>query len=218
MSNSHPIKSKFFRTVPLSIFIASLIFIPVFSHATKKEEVKDSKESTEAFVIGKQYIESKIFQCNGQHFFRYRWGISDGVPSFFQILEPKITLFSGRPITDVERLNGLQWKGGMKLTFRAIRVLEEIPVPSCSGIGCEDFNKAQKADKPSWRWSEWAERPNGINIVFEKRNGEWDNQPSIDGNFSDPKSCEAIPFETPQVKLPSASHDGSEKPKNPFKI
>ena len=152
----------------------------------------------EAFEIGKQYLGSRLLKCDDIFFYKYTWGISAGTPSIFQVLDPEVVLLDGGPISSVDQLNGLEWSGGMKFKFRAIRVLEQNP-----GTGS---------------WGQWVERPNGINIAYVKSGGQWAMNPSMDGAFADPPaSCGDIAVKPPPVAKKDPAPEKS-TPAKPFKI
>lgn len=161
--------------------------------------------NADAMSIGLDFIQHQILKCDNQYFIKYQWGISNGSGVWLQLLDPKAALLTGQPPTDVDRLNGLEWRGGMKLAFRAFRALQETPPPSCGGSDCAAFNETHRNDRPTFSWDNWTTRDSGITIIFSKINGKWINQPSPDGFFVRPGTCSDIPLMPPKVNLPPAT-------------
>jgi hypothetical protein len=172
--------------------LATIVLVPALVHADV---------GSDAEKVGLNFLHSHILQCDGQDFINYHWGISDGTPHYLQILEPKSALLVDKSLTDVDRLNGTEWRGGMRLTFKAIRSLDMAPVSSCGGSDCAAFNESHKNDVPTWGWSDWATRDSGITVMYGKKNGQWVGLPSMDGVFGDPGTCAAIPLAPPKVSL-----------------
>lgn len=167
--------------------------------SSDKRVTESSAIQQEAFNVGQQYMQSRLLKCGDDFFYKYTWGISAGKPNIFQVLDPEVVLLDNGPISSVDQLNGLEWSGGMKFKFKAIRVLEE-------------------QSPGNWIWSRWVERPNGINIVYTKNGGKWDMMPSMDGVFSSPPAtCDEIPVKPPIVNKKDATPPKTETAK-PFKI
>jgi hypothetical protein len=205
----------------------SVILVGLFSiAAANAAPLSADSPRAEAFTVGKDYIASKITSCGDAQFYRYTWGgLSSRKPNLFQVLEPKVVLRGPYEISTTDQLNGLEWQGGMTLNFKAIRPLIEHEPVDCSGPECAELREEHEK-KPKWQWGEWVERPAGISIVYEKRNGQWNNQPALEGLFGEPISCEEIPLMPPPVKTKftpatpatPAPKKGSSAPMVPFKI
>jgi hypothetical protein len=181
------------------IFLLAGIFSATSTWSADKGSNGLSAIQQEAFDVGKQYLEGRILKCEDNFFYKYSWGISASKPNIFQVLEPQVFLLDVGAISSIDQLNGLEWSGGMKLKFKAIRVLEE----QSSG---------------TWTWGQWVERPSGINIAYAKNGGQWAMKPSMDGVFGDPPAaCDDIPVKPPPVNKKEAAPAKPATAK-PFKI
>lgn len=127
-----------------------------------------SPEYTEANALGMKYMSNAFFYgCKEKVFiFKHSTNLTSVQTHIFQVIDPRITVYEESKVTEIDRLNGLEWKGGARLNFKAIRTL---------------------LSNGSWR--EWSQRASGFTMLMEKRQGKWEVGGSWDGYFENAESC-----------------------------
>lgn len=143
-----------------------------------------SPDFNEANALGMKYMNSRFFSgCKNNAFiFKHSTNLTSVQTNYFQVLEPVTTIFEGPKVTEIDRLNGLEWRGGARLNFKAIRLLQ---------------NKES--------WTDWVQRANGFTMLIEKRKGKWEIGGSWDGYFEDAGSCNELPSLRDMASSPSAA-------------
>lgn len=175
-------KIKILNSFFTLIFIVNLFLISWPIQASEKSKASESVNTQEALKIVRDYLNSRQFPCPEVFIFKHSTHLNSIRTNYYQVLEPTFELSIRSNISDVDQLNGLQWKGKATMTFRAIR----------------EFNKEKNA------WREWTDVHGGsFAIELEKRNNNWQLISSPLGYFEDPEPCNSVPL-PPPIKLPPA--------------
>lgn len=157
-------------------------------------------ETKEALAFATDYVKSHLSRCNGAIFIKlisgsgngYRGSPFGGLANLYQLLEPHVGVQPLKEITDIDKLNGLQWSGRIVVVAKAARPFHII-------YGNNDVKA----------WGEWydATKPRPELVVFktvvdeaskspvvvmalEKRQGEW-GVGSL--RLDEPPACDEIP-------------------------
>ncbi len=158
-------------------------------------------ETKEALAYATDYVKSHLSRCDGALFVQMRGGYEDrgfrgspfgGFANLYQLLEPHVGVQPLKTITDIDKMNGLQWSGRIVVIAKAAR-------PFHTHYGNE---KVQK-------WGEWydatksrpelvlfgtvvdeASKSPVIVIDLEKKQGEWGVG---SWRLEEPLACDKIP-------------------------
>jgi hypothetical protein len=138
----------------------------------------------EALTFATDHVKSHLMRCKDGMFLKVQqWGGNSYYPYFYQLLEPNVAVQPLRAISDVDRLNRLEWAGRLIIVAKAVRY-----------VGAEDF-------KPSW--APWIDPMTttfgghefgGLWIDLRKSNGQWELASDLKRvELMAPMDCSAIP-------------------------
>ena len=89
-------------------------------------------DTKEALAFSIDYLKSHLSRCGNAIFIKLRGGYEDrgyrgtpfgGVANTYQLLEPRVAVQPLKVITNIDKLNGLQWSGWIVVTAKAARPL-----------------------------------------------------------------------------------------------
>jgi len=149
-----------------------------------------SPETRAALDFAIAFIKAHIFECGKLRFVARR-----NPPDFdyvYQILDPRVAVQPTNAPSDIDKLNGLEWRGRMILLAKAARNVDF------------DFKREPDSNKETGeilrfgKWNQWFDpmKPPAFVTNIEKRRGEWKVVPDPfagQGEYLKPVDCTILP-------------------------
>lgn len=160
-----------------------------------------TSETKEALAFAANYLKSHLSRCGKDIFIKLRGGYEDrgyrgtpfgGIANTYQLLEPRIAVQPLRAITDIDKLNGLQWSGWIVITAKAARPL----LISDENEKIAEWGEWYDATKPRRKLVAFgievdeASKSPVVKMELEKRHGEWTIGP---WKLAEPLRCGEMP-------------------------
>jgi len=131
------------------------------------------------------FFKAHLFECNGARFVARR-----NPPDFdyvYQLLDPRVAVQPTNAPSEIDKLNGLEWRGRMILVAKAARNVDFEFNRDAKGHPTEEASNFGE-------WNQWFDpmKPPAFVTNLEKRRGEWKTVPNYfagQGDYLKPVDC-----------------------------
>lgn len=194
-------KGKFMRGI--GILLGCLIMFSVHAQSpTSAATQLKTVETKEALAFATDYVKSHLSRCNGAIFIKllggdykdsgYRGSPFGGLANLYQLLVPNVAVQPLKEITDIDKMNGLEWSGRIVVVAKAARPFHII----YGNNDAKAWGKWYDATKPRTELVVFetvvdeASKSPVLVTALEKRQGKW-----VIGSLrlDEPPACDEIP-------------------------